>query len=48
MSTNVYSKLLFRALKLKDNKLFQTLVGDLDKAFSVGNNVYFTFVVFLE
>ena len=35
MSTNVYSKLLYRALKLKDNKLLQSLVNDYEKVYTV-------------
>ena len=35
VSTNVYSKLLFRAIKTKDLKLLQNLIDDMDKVYSV-------------
>ncbi len=36
VSTNVYSKLIFRALKRNDMKLLQKLIDDVDKVHSVG------------
>ncbi len=35
ISTNVYSKLVFRAIKRNDLKLLQKLIDDVDKVHSV-------------